>query len=159
MASHPVRPPEWIDSAALIVDESVVIDAPPSAVWPHIADHESWPEWFEALKKVERIGAGVGVGSGRRVFVPGMAIDEEFTAWDENEHFAFAVIGSKAPVLASLAESVRLEPVGDTQCRVTYRQGIEGRRGFGWLVTSVWKQAAKSLPDALAALKSRVESE
>ena len=157
MPSHPVRPPEWIDAAPTVVSESVVIAASPQQVWPHIADHESWPEWFDAVKKVERIGTGEGVGSGRRVFVPGMAIDEEFTAWDENEHFAFALVGTKIPFLNSMAESVTLESTGDDQCMVVYRQGIETKRGFGWLGKVVGKQAGKGLADALAALKTRVE--
>ena len=87
-----------------------------------------------------------------------MGVDEEFTAWDENEHFAFAVTQTKIAILDTLAESVRLEPVGDDSCRVTYRQGVAGKRGFGWLIGGIWKQAAKGLPVALQNLKTRVES-
>ena len=37
MPTHPVHPPEWIDSAPIVVDESIVISAPPSEVWIDIA--------------------------------------------------------------------------------------------------------------------------
>lgn len=158
MATHPVKQPEWIDTAPIRVVETIEIDAPPSEVWAHVADHASWPEWFDALERVEPLGEPAGVGGGRRIFVAKRPIDETFTAWDENEHFAFSVIASKLPVLQALAESVRLEP-SPTGTRVTYRQGLEGRRGFGWLMSLIWKRPAKQLSEALAALKARVEAE
>lgn len=156
---HPVHPPEWIDSAPIVVDASIVIQAPPSEVWAEIADHEAWPEWFDALDRVEPGITSTGVGGTRRVIAKRLPIDEEFTAWDENEHFAFAVTGSKLPILAAMAESVRLEPVDDgAGCRVTYRQGLQGRTGSGWLLKAIWSRPAADLPLALAALKARVES-
>ncbi len=160
MPQHPVHPPEWIDSAPIVVDESIDIDAPPSAVWAEIADHASWPEWFEPLDRVEPGPTATGVGGTRRVIAQRLPIDEEFTAWDENEHFAFAATASKLPILGALAESVRLEPLDDgAACRVTYRQGVEGRTGVGWLMKIVWSRAAVAVPVALAALKQRVESD
>ncbi|MGA9276012.1 SRPBCC family protein [Ilumatobacter sp.] len=159
MPSHPVHPPEWIDSAPIVVDESIVIHAPPSAVWAEIADHESWPEWFTALDRVESGPTATGVGGTRRVTAQRLPIDEEFTVWDENEHFAFGVTGSKLPILGALAESVRLESLDDgASCRVTYRQGVQGRTGFGWAMKLVWSRAAAGLPPALEALKLRVET-
>jgi hypothetical protein len=154
-----VHPPEWIDSAPIVVDESVVIDAPPSAVWAEIADHESWPEWFETLNRVEPGPTSTGVGATRRVSAGPLVLDEEFTAWDENEHFAFAVTHSKLPILGALIESVRLSPENDgAACRVNYRQGVQGRSGFGWAMKALWSRAAKDLPVALQNLKQRVES-
>ena len=157
MATHTVRQPEWIDTAPIRVSESTEIAAPPSVVWAHIADHESWPEWFVALDRVELLGAPTGVGGGRRVFARKLPIDEQFTAWDVDQHFAFAATKSKLPILDSLAESVRLEPT-DTGTRLTYRQGVAGRRGFGWAMALVWKQPARQLADAVATLKARVEN-
>jgi hypothetical protein len=159
MAKHSVRPPEWIDAAPIVVREQIVIDAAPAAVWAHIADHASWPTWFTQLDGVQPLGAPTGVGGGRRVSARKIVFDEEFTAWDASAHFAFAVVESNIPILAALSESVRLEAVDDgDRCRVTYRQGVEGRRGFGWLMALSWKPAAKGLPVALANLKQRVES-
>lgn len=159
MPTHPVHPPEWIDSAPIVVDESIVIDAPPSAVWAVISDHASWPEWFTAIDRVEPGPTATGVGGTRRVVVQRLPIDEEFTVWDENEHFAFGVTATKLPILNALAESVRLESVGGgTSCRVTYRQGVQGRTGCGWLMKLVWSRAEAGLAPALEALKKRVES-
>ena len=149
-----VRPPEWIDAAPTIAEASVTIDASPAAVWAHIADHESWPTWFEAVKKVERIGTGEGVGSGRRVSAGPITFDEEFTVWDPNEHFAFAVTKSTLPVFRAMIESVRIEPDGDDRCTVTYRQGLEGHRGMGRLVARLGRQLEGNLETALANLRA-----
>jgi hypothetical protein len=158
MATHELQPPEWIDSAPITVVESIDISAPPSQVWAHVTDHESWPEWFTPIERVEPLGSPTGVGGGRRITVRKRPIDEVFTAWDEDRHFAFAVTESKLPILHSLAESVRLEPI-ESGTRLTYRQGLQGRPGFGWLMRLIWKQPAKQLPTALEQLRRRVEGE
>lgn len=158
MPRHPVQPPEWIDAAPIVVSESVEIDAPPTAVWAHIADHASWPEWFTEIDRVEPLGSPTGVGGGRRVFVKRLPIDEEFTAWDEDEQFAFAVIRSKIPILHTMAEAVRLEPIG-SGTRVTYRQGLRAQPGFGWLLGLIWRRARRSLPGVLVNLRNRVEAD
>ena len=158
MPTHPVVEPDWIASAPIQVNESIVIAAPPEAVWPHIADHETWPEWFTDLDRVQRVGSGEGVGSGRRVTAARITIDEEFTAWEPDRQFAFAVIKTPLPVLARLAESVELEP-HDTGTTVTYRQGVEGRRFVGGVMALLWKRAPTQVSNALANLKARVEAE
>lgn len=157
MPSHPVQPPEWIESAPIRVEESIEIGAPPEVVWAQIADHERWPEWFAELDEVEVTGARTGVGGNRRVTAKRLPIDEEFTVWDENEEFAFAVIGSKVPFLSTMAESVRIEPTAGGS-RVVYRQGLQARRGFGWLLQLAWRRAPDQLRRALANLKARAES-
>lgn len=158
MATHEVQSPEWIDGAPVTATASVDIAAPPAAVWAHVVDHASWPEWFVQLERVEALGSPTGVGGGRRVIVRKRPIDEVFTAWDDDRHFAFSVTESKLPILKSLAESVRLEPI-ESGTRLTYRQGLEGRPGFGWLIRLMWRQPAGQLPVALEQLRRRVEAE
>lgn len=159
MPSHPVQPPEWIDAAPIRVEESVEVSAPPAAVWAHIADHEDWPDWFTDLDDVEVTGAATGVGGKRRVTTKRIVrIDEEFTVWDENEHFAFAVVRTNLLfILSTMAESVRVETT-DEGCRVTYSQGLQAIRGFSWLLTFAWRGAPGQLQRALANLKRISES-
>src|SRR5215203_4289106 len=157
MPTHPVQPPDWIDSAPIRVERTVEIAAPPTVVWGFIADHVGWPTWFTTLDSVEVIGTGSGVGGGRRVTVKKLALDEQFTAWEQNEHFAFAVVKSKIPILDTMAESVRLEPTG-AGCRVNYRQGLRAKRGMGKALELMWKPAAKGLEEALTNLKRLAES-
>ena len=157
MPTHPVQPPAWIDSAPIRVERTVEIAAPPSVVWGFIADHGAWPSWFTTLDSVEVLGSATGVGGGRRVTVKKLALDEQFTAWDENEHFAFAVVKSKIPILDTMAESVRIEPT-ESGCRVNYRQGLQAKRGMGKALELMWKPAAKGLEEALANLKRLAEA-
>ncbi len=158
MPSHPEHPPEWIDAAPIRVEQRVDIDAPVEAVWARIADHETWPEWFTALDRVEVLGQGSGVGGGRRVTAARLPIDEVFTAWDENEHFAFAIVRSKLPIVQAMAESVRLESIDGGGCRVTYTQGLEARRGFGRVLGAASKRLERDLGAGLAGLKQQVEA-
>lgn len=159
MPTHPIQPPEWIDSASIRVEETIEIEASPVEVWKRVADHVSWPEWFTALERVDITGRATGVGGRRRVIPKSakwLSIDEEFTAWEDAEHFAFAVTRTKLPILATMAESVRLEP-SDAGCRVTYRQGLEARRGFGAVLGAVWRRSEAQLREALVNLKVLVE--
>lgn len=157
MPRHAVQPPEWIDAAPIVVEKSVDVAAPPATVWAYVADHEGWPTWFTDLDRVEVVGRGEGVGGGRRVFVKRLALEEEFTAWEPDAHFAFAVVTSPLPMLATLAESVRIEPT-DGGCRVTYRQGVQGRRGLGWAMSLAWRAAPGQVEGALARLKALAEA-
>ena len=157
MPTHTIQPPEWFDAAPIRVEASIYVAVRPAAAWKRIADHTGWPDWFTALDRVEVIGSGEGVGGGRRVTAMRVTLEEEFTAWDEDEHFAFAVTSSKLPILETLAESVRIEPT-EAGCRIVYRQGLQAKRGFGKVLDLAWKQAAKDLPVALSNLKHLLES-
>lgn len=114
----------WIPRAPLSITRSRRIVAPPERVWEAIADHERWPEWFEALDGVERIGDGEGVGGRRRVVVRGMTVEEEFLAWEPGARFGFVVTHADRPGLKAMVEDVRLTGEGDVT-RVDYSQGVE----------------------------------
>ena len=156
MPSHPEHPPEWIDSAPVVVERSRKMAATPDEVWRYIADHEGWPEWFESLTKVEVTGEASGVGGQRRATAGPISFDEVFTAWDENERFAFAVVGSKLPFLAGMAEEVRIEPI-EGGSRVIYRQGLEARTGFGWMLGPMAKRMGRAVADALEELDDELD--
>ena len=159
MPHHPLRSPDWIDSAPTVVEATEVIEAPPEAVWAHVVDHEAWPEWFTELDRVEPAGHPTSVGGGRRVTLGGLTLVEELTALEPAERFAFCVVRSPIPVLDSLAERVDLEAIGDGACRVTYRQGVAGRPGCARLVGALWRRASgDALPRALGRLKARAEA-
>jgi len=144
MSALPVHQPDWIDSAPLRNTHERRMAASAEQVWARIADHETWPEWFTAIKTVRVAGDAVGVGGRREVSIPGTKMGEVFTVWEPNQQFAFAVISANR-TLAGMAESVELRPDGDG-CLVTYRQGIEPARGFGWL----WKLIVPRMRSELA---------
>lgn len=156
MPKHRIQSPESIDDVPISFSNSIDIAAPPAAVWAVVTDHGSWPDWFTTLDTVEVTGAASGVGGRRRVTVKRLPIDEEFTAWDENERFAFAFAASKFVFLDSLAEDVQIVPT-DAGSRVTYRQGVVGKRGFGWLAKLAFGSLDSQTADSLTRLKAIVE--
>jgi uncharacterized protein YndB with AHSA1/START domain len=153
MAHLVERSPEWIGTAPIVVQNSRRIDASADAVWARIADHETWPEWFTDLSKVEVTTAASGVGGGRQVSMPGITVREVFTAWDPPNHFAFTVVEGPR-ILTAMAESITIEIDGDG-CTITYAQGLEPAKGFGGILRAMARrmngQQRKAL-DRLAAL-------
>jgi uncharacterized protein YndB with AHSA1/START domain len=115
---------DWSETAPIRVQGSARSTASPEAVWAVLADHARWPEWFPNVKAVEILGPAEGVGARRRVKVPGMAVDEEFIAWEPGRLFAFTATAVKPPVFRSLVEHCRIEPTDDGGCTVTWSMCI-----------------------------------
>lgn len=153
------RPPEWVDTAPVRIVVTREVPAPPDQVFAVIADHEAWPTWFEVLQEVEVPERGEGVGGGRRVHLPGMVFDEEFTEWVPGEVFAFTVTHMSRPLLTSLAERVRLTPVGEGRTRVEYVQGFEPKTWARPLLALARSRMRKGLEQGLDGLAARVAAQ
>lgn len=151
-----VPSPEWIETAPIRVEQSVEVAAPASAVWPRVADHAGWPRWFSGASSVVVTGRGSGVGGRRRVRTGPLRFDEVFTVWEPERHFAFAITASTLPILATMAESVRLEPT-PSGTRVTYRVGLAARRGFDLPLRVVADRLSRTLRTSLDQLRHEVE--
>ena len=150
------RPAEWTLSAPVVARASREIAASPSAVFDVLADHESWPNWFRAVKRVEvTAGDGAGVGARRRVTLRGGArFDEEFVTWAPAAAFGFTVYAMRPRALRSLNELVTLEDLGGGRCRVTYHQGFDPRPWSAWLVRLLARWIMpKALHSGLAGLE------
>lgn len=157
MLTHGIRPPEWIATAPIQTSASIDIAASPEVVWGFLADHEAWSDWFAVLDRVIVTGAPSGVGGSRRVVLQGLPFDEEFTAWDEPHRIAWAVTGSRLPILSAMAESVQLEPI-EGGCRLVMAQGLQARQGFGRVLGPMWRRNLPGIREALETLRDRVES-
>ena len=150
------QPPEWTDRAPVKISASREIKASPDEIFSALADHESWPQWFSQLTKIERFGElNEGVGSKRRAFVKKVEIDEEFTAWDPGKVWGFTVVALRGvpPVIESMSERVSIQQLSPDRCRVTYLMALGPRRRFVWLFDKVARKGlAKKLSGALAGL-------
>ncbi|MEQ8841592.1 MAG: SRPBCC family protein [Acidimicrobiales bacterium] len=145
------QPPEWIHSAPFQTSASRVLPARPDRVFEALADHESWPEWFDAISEVERYGeTPEGVGSNRRVFLnKRVSIDEEFNVWEPGERWGFVVLRTTLPGLDSMSELVTIEDLGDGSSSVTYKMGIDAKFPLSFLLKRAVGPMAKNLGAAL----------
>ena len=157
MIQHEVRLPEWIESAPIRTSTSVQISATPATVWGYLADHTSWPRWFTLVDRVDVTGPPTGVGGARRVVIQRLPFDEQFTVWDEDREFSWAVTGSWLPILALMAESMRLEPT-DHGLRLHYEQGLQARRGFGGTLNAMWQRNLPGIQQGLDNLRQMSET-
>lgn len=119
-----------LNSAAWRFENVVELDAPPLAVFDVFADGESWPQWFEAVRRVAWTSPEPkGVGATRTVTLRMALLDvtvyERFLAWDPGERFAFRFEGSSLPMLRAGIEDYLLEDLGGSRCRLTYTVLLE----------------------------------
>ena len=151
MATLTTRPPEWIHAAPFQASATREIDATPDEVFAALADHESWPEWFTTISRVERFGAlHEGVGSNRRVHINRrVSVDEEFNVWEPGSRWGFVVLSATVPGLRSMTELVTIDDLGDGRSAVTYKMGIEGKFPLSLLLKGAKGQVSKNLGAAL----------
>jgi len=146
-----MQPPEWIHSAPFQASATRTIEATPDEVFAALADHETWPEWFKSVVKVERFGdQHEGVGSNRRVFInKRISIDEEFNVWEPGERWGFVVLAASIGGLKSMVELVTIDDLGDGKSSVTYKMGIEGKIPLSLLLKVAGGPMKKNLEKAL----------
>ena len=158
MRSLTPQPPEWIDTAAVQADATREVAATPDEVFAALADHETWPEWFTALSKVERFGElHEGVGSNRRVHIGSkVSIEEEFNIWEPGQAWGFTIIAASIPGLRSMNERVTIEAVGTDRSRVTYLMGIDPQPWLRPLVVLARRRLTKELSAALEGLDAHI---
>jgi len=158
MAELEQRSFDWLSTAPVSIEATRDIAASAVATFAVIAAHERWPEWFKQVKRVEVTGAPTGVGGQRRVTLSGVVVDEVFIAWETDRLFAFTVTNTSRPMAKSMVEAVRVEPLGDERCRVTYTQGIEP---LGWMKPAMpllKKTMQSTLAKALTNLEARARA-
>lgn len=151
------RPDAWIERAPERTTAAREIAASPQEIWAVLADHGSWPEWFEAVKGVTVTGAASGVGAERRVSLPGLQIDEEITVWDVGERYAFTATAMSRAIFKSLAERITLEDLSGERTRVAYTQAFDPSWWFRVPFKLVRRRFERDLRDALNGLAARVE--
>lgn len=152
------QPDSWVEEAPTRCSASAEIAASPAEVWAVLADHESWPEWFEAVEQVTVTGERSGVGARRRVQLRGLTVDEEFVAWDVGERFAFTGVAASRRPFESLTERITIEDLGADRCRVTYTQAFAPSWWFALPLRGLAGKFRRNLVAALAALGRRVEA-
>ncbi len=130
------RPPGWIENAPVKVGVAREFATTPDEVFEALCDHESWPDWFEAIERVERLGdQREGVGSRRRVHInKRFSVDEEFIVWEPGKAWGFTVYEASIGGLRTLNELVQIQAIADDRTRVTYTMGFDPNPVVGVLM-------------------------
>ena len=154
---------DFIEGAAYRFENEVELDATPEAVFDIFADGESWPRWFEGIRRVVWTSPEPkGVGTTRTVTLTTMTVFEHFLAWERGRRFAFRFEGSSLPLCRAGVEDYRLEDLGGGRTRFHYGVYLEpslvvrlagpiARAQF----TSMFRKAAEGLKVYVAKAQSK----
>jgi uncharacterized membrane protein len=114
----------------MIVQDSVIIEAPADAVWAVYSDVEQWPTWTQSVTGVELLGAPtLGPTSRARIKQPRFpTLVWAVTAMTPGTSWSWT---ARAPGATTIATH-QLEPLGDDRTRVV--QTIDQRGPLGVLV-------------------------
>jgi hypothetical protein len=145
----------------MTIDESVVIDADPAALFHLSQDYGRRLQWDPFLRSADLVGdareAGVGVRA-LCVSRSGWAMETEYVSF--NPPRAAAVTMTRGPwFLASFAGSWRFEELAPGRTRVGFRYSLQARpRRLAGIFTPILRHTfARDTRDRLRALKEAVE--
>lgn len=143
---------EFLDRAPVRIREETVIGAPPSEVWPALADPAAWTDWFVGMGTCRPTSPEpVTVGSTRYVEVKALKVNETILAFDVERTYAFRLDDANVPVLAAMVERITLTP-DDRATLVVYEQALEVVRWAKPLAPVVRRQLTSGLRQSLAEL-------
>ena len=136
---YAVRPVDdsFFETAPLVVEVAVDLDATPEQVWAALASEEMW-SWLPVLDRLRWVTPPpLGEGATRTVRVARMfEIEERFYRWEEARRATFHVVSSTRPVVDGFAEDFVLEPVG-SGTRLVWKLAAApkaaGGRDLAWL--------------------------
>lgn len=146
----------FADSAPVVAEHTATIDGTPEEVWAAVLDYERWPTWFPGVKSCRATSdPATGVGSTRRVAIPGSTVDERFIAWEDERLWAFTALNGP-PGFERLVERITLEQLGPRLTQITYRMAIGPRRGYSTVLKLARGRLEKNLQVALRNLNAEV---
>lgn len=112
---------DFISVAPWRFENVVLLEAEAEAVFDLFADGESWPRWFEGIRRVEWTSPEPkGVGTTRTVTLQTAVVYEHFLAWERGRRFTFRFEAAMPPLFRAGIEDYRLEPAGPGQTRFSY---------------------------------------
>jgi hypothetical protein len=158
MAELIEQPVEWVDRAPVQASGRVTSTASPDEVFTALARHEGFVEWFPGVKAVEVLGdQREGVGTRRRVRIPGITVEEVFIVWEPGERWAFTGTATSPRWTRSLIEDCRLTPRADGGTDITYTMAFDPVGPIGFVMRHSVKRISASIEKGMEGL-ARVAS-
>lgn len=120
----------FIDTANLCVTTTVRAKCTPEQIFETLRGDKVWTEWGVALKEVQwTCEKPYGLGSTRTVYLMGgMAVEEVFFHWHENQRCTFYVKRGSIPNVISFLEDYIVTPLdnGETELQWTVAMEMGG---------------------------------
>ena len=155
MSAVPKQTLDWIARAPFSVEARAESAAPPDKVFAVLADHERFPEWFPAVRKVEVLGPSEGVGARRRVSIPAMTVDEEFIVWDPGARWTFTAYDVRPHFTRSLLEDCVLTLLPNGGTSISYTMYMDPVGPMGWVIKRSVGRMRKNNTKAMQNLAAR----
>lgn len=155
MATLTPETPNWTDTAPVKISAVREMATTADRVFAALANHEAWPNWFDAIDRVDVLGEQrEGIGARRSVYLARrrIRIDEEFIEWEPEKVWGFTVVEATGPfrLLVTLNERVTIQVIGPDRVRVTYLMALKPRGRSKLLFDKVLRRGLeKNLGSAL----------
>ena len=113
----------YFETAPFRKSQSWTIDKPAAEVWGEFAG-DTPLHWCKGLSSITWTSPRpFAVGTTRQVkaLFGLMTSDEQYFIWEEGHRQAFYFTGSNLPLFKAFAEDYIVEPLGENQCRLTWK--------------------------------------
>jgi hypothetical protein len=153
------QPIDWVERAPAQATGSATSSADPEVVFATLAHHEGFVDWFPGVKSVEMIGEQrEGVGTRRRVRIPGITVEEVFIVWEPGRRWAFTGTATSPRWTRSLVEDCRLTPRADGGTDITYTMAFDPVGPVGFLMKHSTGRISTSIRGGVEALARKAEA-
>ncbi len=142
-----------------LIDQRILVDAPPQVVWDYVSDPDKIPLWHTGYRKISVLTTQrTGLGTRRRCTLVGSDKDiiEEISAWVDGLGYEYVLI--EGGPYRSMRARVRLQAVPDgTTVQWTILYTPKGLLGFLKNLLGGRRQAQRMMAESLRQLRRQVD--
>lgn len=114
----------------LSVSESIELPAPADAVWQTLGDFAGAPGYLAVVERCERAHHGSSTERVLHLKGGGSVRERRVLSCDEDRSLRYTIVESPLPV-ANYVSTVRVDPLDDRRCLVTWAATFESRGSSG----------------------------
>lgn len=116
----------FVGSAPAVFVNEADLPAPPARVFEVFADIDTWPKWFDDMRRSSWMpGSSGGLGAQRRMELGALTADETMLAWEPGRRFSFRIDAVTLPLLRAMVEDWQLTALPDGRTRLDWRVHYE----------------------------------
>lgn len=124
----PCRPEtlDFIARAPAVFVNQADLPVTPERLFEIFADVNTWPTWFDDMKRMTWLGSSKGgLGDSRLAELGLITVAETFLAWEPGSRFCFRVDWASLPLLNALVEDYQITALPDGRAHLDWRVHYE----------------------------------